>query len=64
MNVNHNDRVWTLDDEPCDLADLFEVNEFDRDQRREIEVMAPGEVLILGGGAGAEFVLKCALVSR
>ena len=59
MSFDYRSRVWTLDGAPCDILDLFEVNDFTGDQRREIEVMAPGESLILGGGAGADFILKC-----
>lgn len=59
MAFDYRNRVWTIDGAPCDILDLFEVNDFDADQRREIEVMAPGESLILGGGAGADFILKC-----
>lgn len=55
-----NETRWTLDGEPVDLVDLERVNPdvFDPELVSLVDRMQPGEETILGGGAGAEFVLR------
>jgi hypothetical protein len=47
---------WTLDGEPVDFAEL-ELDLSD-EERRHAETLAPGESMLLGGGAAAEFTLR------
>jgi hypothetical protein len=56
--------LYTLDDEPVDL-DVFlrdnaapDVAGFSDEDLAAIRALRPGEEIVLGGGAGAEFVLR------
>lgn len=51
---------YTLDGEPVDIAELIAVNHavLDADDIARIDAMQPGEQIIFGGGAAAEFVLR------
>lgn len=51
-------KTWTLDTEPCDLTDLLDVNDFPSDVVAAINGLDVGQTLTLGGGAGADFLLR------
>ena len=51
-------KTFTLDGEECCLACLLEVNDFDADTLARIRDLRPSENMLLGGGAGADFVLE------
>jgi hypothetical protein len=55
-----NQTEWTLDGQPVDLAEFLSDNRetFDIETCHIIGALRPGESLIVGGGAGAEFVLR------
>jgi hypothetical protein len=53
-----NETRWTLDGEPVEVEDVLMdpcVEDWQRDQAMSLE---PGESIVLGGGAGAEFTLR------
>lgn len=51
-------KQFTLDGEPCDLAELYVVNDLEPEVCNRIAALAVGESMALGGGAGADFILK------
>lgn len=54
---------YTLDGEPVESLDEFMMsNTFDEETTGLILSLAPGEEMLLGGGAGAEFRLRCEAV--
>ncbi len=52
------DRNFTLDGEPCDIADFIEVNGLAAPDREAIGALEVGGEIIYGGGAAATFVLR------
>lgn len=53
------DESFTLDGEPIESFDEFVmVNDFDAETVGLMQSMQPGEEMLLGGGAGAEFTLR------
>lgn len=54
-------RRYELDGQPVTLDDLLEVNgdSFTACEIDAIFAMQPGDAMLLGGGAFAEFVLAC-----
>ncbi len=51
---------YTLDNEPIDLKDFTELNidMFDEQDLVKINSLQPGDHIVYGGGAAAEFILK------
>lgn len=50
---------FTLDGEPVDVKRFVRLNGFDAAERAQIARLQPGESMGFGGGAAAEFVLRC-----
>lgn len=51
-------KMFTLDGEPCDLAELARDNDLEPETLNAIGALEVGQVLTLGGGAGADFALR------
>lgn len=49
---------YTFDGEPMDLADFLRNNREDRRSVAQVLALAPGETVVLGGGAWASFEVK------
>jgi hypothetical protein len=55
------ERAFTLDGEPVELEEFIDVNResFDGKEIAAIRTMKPGDSVMFGGGAWAEFLLEC-----
>lgn len=51
-------KQFTLDGDACDISELHEVNDFPAEMTKIIDSLEVGDELVLGGGAGADFVLR------
>jgi hypothetical protein len=61
MTTTTETKRFTLDGEPVDLAEFLSDNRetFTVAEAEAIAAMAPGAQMLLGGGAGADFLLRC-----
>jgi hypothetical protein len=52
---------YTLDGEAIDLAEFLAENRdwFTVNEAEHLAAMVPGQLEVVGGGAGAEFLLRC-----
>jgi hypothetical protein len=51
-------RRFTLDDEPCDIAEFCTLNAIDHEEQLRIGDLPVGGEMTFGGGAAASFTLK------